>query len=140
MMTSLHNIVILGAQDLLMLTVSKFLIKMTKPQNIVLCILMFCGMVIFTKNSDLINIRRPWAPNITMFCLELVMTKIFNLSIIGGLGSPLWFHIFFNQSFLVLGRSFFTPGVFSLDSHGQQKALWKSRPVDNSQWSDEHVI
>ena len=33
MMNSLQNIVILGAQGLLMLMGSKFLIKMTRPQN-----------------------------------------------------------------------------------------------------------
>ena len=34
MMNSLHNIVISGAQGLLMLMGSKFLIKTTRPQNI----------------------------------------------------------------------------------------------------------
>ena len=34
MMTSVQNIVILGAQGLLILMGSKFLIKMTRPQNI----------------------------------------------------------------------------------------------------------
>ena len=37
---------------------TKFLIKMTRPQNIVPCILMFCGLVIFFKYFDPINIRR----------------------------------------------------------------------------------
>ena len=59
MMTSLQNIVISGAQGLLMLMGSKFLIKMTRPQNIVLLLLMFCGLVTFTKNFDPINIRGP---------------------------------------------------------------------------------
>ena len=36
MMNSLQNIVISGAQGLLMLMGSKFLIKMTRPQNTVL--------------------------------------------------------------------------------------------------------
>ena len=46
MMTSLQNIIILGAQGLQMLMGSKFLIKMTSPQNIVLFILMCCSLVI----------------------------------------------------------------------------------------------
>ena len=45
-MNSLQNI-ISGAQGLLMLMGSKFLIKITRPQNIK------------TKNFDPINIRRP---------------------------------------------------------------------------------
>ena len=59
MMTSLQNIVISGAQGLLMLMGSKFLIKMTRPQNIKSKRTMFCGLVIFIKNFDPINIRRP---------------------------------------------------------------------------------
>ena len=55
MVTSLQNIVISGAQGLLMLMGSKFLIKMTRPQNIKNN---FCGLVIFIKNFDPINIRR----------------------------------------------------------------------------------
>ena len=51
MMTSLQNIAILGAENLLMMMGSKVLIKMTRKQHIVLFILMFCGMVIFIKNS-----------------------------------------------------------------------------------------
>ena len=59
MMTLLQNIVISGAQGLLMLMGSKFLIKMTRPQNIKSKRTMFCGLVIFIKNFDPINIRRP---------------------------------------------------------------------------------
>ena len=72
MITSLQNFVISGPQGLLMLMGSKVLIKMTRPQNIVLFILMFCGpqnivlfilmfcgLVIFIKIFDPINIRRP---------------------------------------------------------------------------------
>ena len=46
------------SRPLLMLMVSKFLIKMTRPQNIVLFTLMFCSLVIFI-NFDPTNIRRP---------------------------------------------------------------------------------
>ena len=77
-MTSLQNIVILCAQGLLMLMGSKFLIKMTRPQNIVLYRIMFCGLVIFIKNFDPINIRRPCAHKITMFCSEVMMIKSIN--------------------------------------------------------------
>ena len=41
-------------------------------------ILMFCNLVIFIKNFDSINIRRPWAPEITTFCSEVMMINIFN--------------------------------------------------------------
>ena len=43
--------VISGTQGLLMSMGSKFLIKMTRPQNTVF-ILMFCVLVIFIKNFD----------------------------------------------------------------------------------------
>ena len=39
---------------------------------------MFCGLVIFIKNFDPINIRRPCAHKITMFCSEVMMIKSFN--------------------------------------------------------------
>ena len=55
MMTSLPNIVNLGAQGLLMLIGSKFLLKITRLQNVVLFIQMFCGLVIFIKNFDPID-------------------------------------------------------------------------------------
>ena len=45
MMNSLQNIVITDAQGLLMLMGSKFLRKMTRPQNITV----FCGLFIFIK-------------------------------------------------------------------------------------------
>ena len=50
----------------------KFLIMMTSLQNIVLCLSMFCGLVIFIKNLN---------------------------SITAGLGCPFWFHIFFSLAF-----------------------------------------
>ena len=66
-MTSLQNIVILGAQGLLVLMGSKFLMKMTRPQNIKRT--MYCGLVIFIKNFDPINTRRPWADHAWMLYL-----------------------------------------------------------------------
>ena len=57
-MASLESVVILGAKGCLMLIVSKFLIKMTRPQSIVLFILMFCNLVIFIKTFDPINTVR----------------------------------------------------------------------------------
>ena len=54
-MTSLQNIVILGAQGLLM--GSKFLIKMTRPQNIKMNNVLQPGHLY--QNFDSINIRRP---------------------------------------------------------------------------------
>ena len=63
-MTSMQNIAILGAQGHLMLMGSKFLQK----TNI-------CSLVIFTKNLDSINIRKPWVPEITMFHKEVIMIK-----------------------------------------------------------------
>ena len=56
MMTSLQNVIISGAQGLLMLIGSKCL---TRLQNIKKKRIMFCSLVIFIKNFDPINIRRP---------------------------------------------------------------------------------
>ena len=111
MMNSLQNIVISGAQGLLMLMGTKFLIKMTRPQNTVFY-LNVCGLIIFIKNFDPINIRRPWAPEITMFCSEFIMTKTFKPIKTRRHWLPIWFHIFFSKACLVLGHPFFTPGVF----------------------------
>ena len=58
MMTSQQTIVISGAQGLLILMESKFLIKMTRLL-IKIKRTMFCGLVIFLKKFDPINIRRP---------------------------------------------------------------------------------
>ena len=96
MINLLQNIVISGAQGLLMLIGSKFIMKMTM-QALKHCsfISIFCGLVIFIKNFDPINIRMSWAPEITMFCSEFIMTKTIKtrrhwLSI--------WFHIFFSKT------------------------------------------
>ena len=76
MMTSLQN-VILCAEGLLLLLGSKFLIQMTKLQNIKIKRTMFCNLVIFIKNFDLIHIKRPWTPKITISCSEIIVTKTF---------------------------------------------------------------
>ena len=115
MMTSLPNIVILGAQGLLMLMGSKFLLKITRLQNIVPFILMFCGLVIFIKNFDPIDTKRPWAPKITTFCSEVILTKTFMPIKSRRPWLPILFHIFFNKAILVLGCSLLIPGVFGLD-------------------------
>ena len=39
----------------------------------------FYGVVIFNKKFHSINIRRPWAPAITMLCSEVIMTSTFKL-------------------------------------------------------------
>ena len=124
-MTSLQNIVILGAQGLLMLMGSKFLIKMKQvtkhwlsgrhhkhwlsghktlnvlwPDNLI-------------KNFDPINIRRPWAPKITMFRSEVMMIKIFNpIKSRRPLPPILISYVSFLTRPIALGHSFFTPGLF----------------------------
>ena len=78
-MTSRQNIVILGAQGHLMLMGSKFLTKMTRLQNVDLSIsfnVLQPGHLY--QKFDPINIRKPWAPETTMFCSEVMMIKIFN--------------------------------------------------------------
>ena len=112
MMNSLQNIVISGAQGLLLLMVSKFLIKMTRPQNTVF-ILMFCGLVNFIENFDPINIRRSGAPEITMFCSEFIMTKTFKpIKTRRHWPPPFDFISFSARPALVLGHPFFILGVF----------------------------
>ena len=88
MMTLLYNIVILAAQGLWMLMRSKYFIKMTRPQNIKITKARVCSWVIFINNFKFNNIRRPWAPKISLFCSELIMIKTFKP---GGLGCPLLF-------------------------------------------------
>ena len=39
------------------------------------CCLNICGLVILIKNFDPVNIKRPSAPIITMFCNEVIMIK-----------------------------------------------------------------
>ena len=123
MKISLKNFIISGDQGFLMLMESKFLIKMIRPQNIKIKGIMFCGLVIFIRNSYPINIRRPWSPEIIMFCNEVIMKKLSNLSKPGGLGRPFDFTSFSVRSFLVLGHSLFTDGVFLVRYH-KQRISW----------------
>ena len=59
MINSLQNIVISGAQGFPDVYGINFLIEMTRLQSIVLFVLMLCGLVIFIKKFDPINIIRP---------------------------------------------------------------------------------
>ena len=111
MMNSLQNIVISGAQGLLMLIGSKFLIKMTRPQNTVFYLDVLQPGHLYQKFWSH-QLRRPWAPKITMLCSEFIMTKTFKPIKTRRHWPPIWFHIFFSKACLVLGRPFFTPGVF----------------------------
>ena len=64
--------------------------------------LKFCGMMIFTKNVDPINIRQPWALKI-MFCLKPIKSsRVWPTILISHL---------FCRPFVVLGHPFFTLGV-----------------------------
>ena len=132
MMNSLQNIVISGAQDLLMLMGSKFLIKMTRPQNTVF-ILMFCELVIFIKNFNPINIRKPWAHEITTFCSEFIMTKAFKPIKTRRHWPLIWFHIFFSKAcFGSWLPPFHTWGVFDYISLGM--LVPNSRDRHEKQW------
>ena len=77
-LTSLQNIAILGAQGLLMLMGSKFLIKMTRPQNIKMKEQRFAAwssvskILIPSTSGDLEH------PNKQCFCSEVMMIKSFN--------------------------------------------------------------
>ena len=57
------TIIKMGGQGLLLPMELKVLIMMTRLQNItVVCLLMFCGLVIIIKNFNSIGSRRPWLP------------------------------------------------------------------------------
>ena len=94
-MTSLQNIVISGAQGLLMLMGSKFF-KDDQAAKHLDERTMFCSLVIFIKNFDAVNIRRPWAPEIIMFCSEVMMIKLLKA---GDISRSLWFHFFSTRLF-----------------------------------------
>ena len=55
----------------------KFLIKLTRPQNIIPLIYCFVAWSSFIKNFDSVNIRKPWAPDILKFFSKVIMTKRF---------------------------------------------------------------
>ena len=115
------KIVIPGAQGLLMSLGSKCLMKMTRPQNIKIKRTMFCSLVIIIKTFDPINIRRPWAPEITIFCSEVTRSKLPNLSKSGGLGCfSSWPPFFTPGVFLVRFHSFFKE-IINFISHTQKK-------------------
>ena len=113
-MTLLQNIVISGAQGLLMLMGSKFLIKITRPQNIAHLNVLWSDNLhqkfwshqhqetLSTWNSNIlqwghdqnfnpIKHRRPWLPILISYL--------------------------FQQGLLALGHSFFTPGMFWFRFH-----------------------
>ena len=97
-----------GAQGLLMLMGSKFLIKMTGRKTLFF-ILMFCGLVMLIKNFDPINIRRHWAPEITMFCLHDQNFQAYQNQ--EALAAHLISHLF-QEGLFSSWPPFFTPGVF----------------------------
>ena len=95
----------------------------------VLFTLKFCGLVIFIKNFDPINIRRPWAPEITMFCSEFIMTKTFNPI---KTSLTIWFHIFFSKAcFSSWPLLFLHLGCFWLDYYSTwpRNNLWIERKI-----------
>ena len=55
----------------------KFLKKMARSQNIKIKRTLLCGLVIFIKNFDPINIKRSWGPEIIVLFSEVSMTKTF---------------------------------------------------------------
>ena len=67
-------------------------------------IVMFCSLVIFIKHCDPINIRRPWATEVTMFCSEFIMTKTFKPIKTRRLGHPFDFTSFSARPVLTLGQ------------------------------------
>ena len=87
---------------------------MTRLQNIVCFILMFRGLVISIKiwSHQHQEALGTW---ITMFSNEVIMTKTFIPIKSSGPWLPIWFHIFFNKTFLVLGCSFLCLGFLGLD-------------------------
>ena len=73
---------------------------------------MFCGLVIFIKHFDLINIRRPCAHKITMFCSEVKMIKSFNPIKSRRPWPPISISHLFQQRPFSSWPLLFTPGVF----------------------------
>ena len=81
----------------------------------ILSILTFCGLVIFIKNFDPINIRRSWASEITIFCGEFIMTKTFKPIKTRRHWQLIWFHIFFSKACCSSWPPFLHLGCFWLD-------------------------
>ena len=112
-MTSLQNIIILGAQGFLMLMGSKCLIKMTRLQNIKTkehCFATWSSLsniLILSTSGDLEHLKY-----ITMFCSEVMMVKIFNPIKSRRPWPPISILHLFSKAFLVLGHPIFTYGVF----------------------------
>ena len=75
------------------------------------------GLIIFIKNFNLINIRSPWAPKITMFCSKVIMTKILSYQKQEALAAHYTFTSFSTRSFsMYLAVPFLHLGCFDLDS------------------------
>ena len=79
--------------------------------------IVFCGLVIFLKNFDPINIWRSWAPEITTFWIVFLMTKTFKPIKTRRHGLPIWFNIFFSKACFSFWLFLFTLGVFLIWFH-----------------------
>ena len=110
MMISLQNIVILGAQSLLMLMGSKFLMIMTRLLNIKIKNDVLWPGHLYQKLWPHQHQEALSTQNTNVFSKVIVTT--FNLSETGGLGCPFFF---FNKAFLVLGHSLLCLECFGLD-------------------------
>ena len=104
MLNSLKSIVISGAQNLLMLIESKFLIKMIRLKNIKIKIQCFVACRSSYQSYQHQEALSTWNNNILEWSYH---DKSLNLSKTRGLGCPFWFHIFFSKALC-------TPWVFWL--------------------------
>ena len=111
----------IGSQGLLLLIGLKVLVMMTSLQNLFWLLKaswcwwdqtfwkrwpgskMLNSLVIFIKNFDP---RRPWAPKITIFCSEVIMTRTFKPIKSRRPWLPILISHLFNKVVLVLGHSF----------------------------------
>ena len=110
-MNSLQNIVISGTQDLLMLMGSKFLIKITRPQNTVFYLNVLRPSYFYQKfwSHQHQEALSTWNNNVLQWVHH---DQIFKPIKTRSHWPPIWFPIFFSKACLVLGCPFFTPGVF----------------------------
>ena len=84
--------------------------KMTRHQNIVPFILMFCCLVIIIKHFYPINIRKkPWTSERTLFCNEVIMTKTSKSIKTRRPWLSIWYRIFLVRPVLCLSFSFLHP-------------------------------